>query len=209
MKKTTKLTALISLAITLSPSALAVGNIRAHYSLENESNEVGAEYNITPFSKVGIIGESSGGATDIKYTHTFAVMPKLYISPVVGYLAYNSTNMLTPGFDDVVYGRLNVAYAPIKQVALFAEYTESKAVQDVDFGEFEQFRAGAVIKPIDNLKFIYRYWEQEYGNFFGVEVKKNEYWLSYNFTNGLEPYVYTVDQKGADLNVNLGLQYNF
>ncbi|MCW8331406.1 hypothetical protein MD588_21670 [Photobacterium sp. SDRW27] len=209
MNKFIKKTGLLSLAIILSPTALADGNVRAHYSLENESNEVGAEYNITPVSKVGIIGESLAGTTDIKYTHTFIPVKNLYVSPIVGYFAYSSDNALSPGFEDIVYGRLNVTYAPIKQVALYAEYTDSIAVKDVDLGEVEQLRAGVIIKPVDNLSFVYRYAEQEFVNFFGIETQKNEYWLSYKFTSGLEPYLYAIDQKGADLNVNLGLQYNF
>ncbi|MGR5231830.1 hypothetical protein [Vibrio rotiferianus] len=209
MNKVIKTTGLLSLAITLSPSVLATGNVRAHYSLEHESNEVGAEYNITPVSKVGIIGESLAGTTDMKYMHTFIPVKNVYVSPIIGYFSYSRNNALSPGFEDIVYGRLNVTYAPVKQLALYAEYTDSMAVKDVDIGEVEQFRAGAIIKPIDNLSFVYRYAEQEYVNFFGIKTQKNEYWLSYKFTNGLEPYLYGIDQKGADFNINLGLQYNF
>lgn len=209
MNKLIKTTGLLSIAVSLSSVAIADGNVRVHYSLENESNEVGAEYNISPVSKIGIIGESLAGTTDIKYTHTFIPIKNVYVSPIVGYFAYSSDNALSPGFDDIVYGRLNVTYAPIKQVALYAEYTDSIAVSDVDLGEVKQLRAGAVIKPIDNLSFVYRYAEQEYVNFFGIETQKHEYWLSYKFNNGLEPYLYAIDQKNANLNVNVGLQYNF
>lgn len=73
-------------------------------------------------------------------------------------------------------------------------------------------RAGVIVS-YSGVKLIYRYTHSEFNNIpteFPQHVGKHELWASYKFNNGIEPYLFLVDGEYAkNVDVNLGLQYNF